>query len=230
MTGKIFVPEDERELLVVFPKKGDAEAACEALVRAGVPREDVFLDREPDKIAALRAEMHDEMAEAWIVPSAGIAYTKHSAQGLLAGAVVGVGIGLVLALLLAIPDYAATYPVRFLVCALVAMAFGATIGMVAGASLGSERPGRLPAAARGHLLRVCHDSAELRVLLAGLGPLRMEEITHDDDPLAAVVTEHPDDIAHDLKETVADIGSRVTSDDYTPEREPETDHRRAETG
>jgi hypothetical protein len=67
------------------------------------------------------------------------------------------------------------------------------------------------------------------VLLADLGPLRMDEVTHDGDPLASVVTEAPDDIVHDLKETVADMGSRLPSDDYGPEREPETDHRRAET-
>ena len=228
MTTPAFVPEEERELLVVYPTRDAASAARDALRRAGIADADIEVDWEPDKVLALRAEMHDELAEAWVVPNAGVAYTKKSAQGLVAGSVLGVAIGLVLAVLVAIPDYAATYPVRLLVCGLVGVAFGATIGMVAGASLGSERPGRLPAAARGHLLRVRHDSPELRVLLADLGPLQMDEITHDGEPLGAVVTDDPTNVTEDAKETVADMASRVPSDDYAPEREPETDHRRAE--
>lgn len=223
-----YVPEEERELLVVYATRQEAEGARDALVRAGITEEDIGIDREPDVVAALRAEVHDELVEAWVVPTAGIAYTKKSAQGLVAGAAAGMGVGAVLALLVAIPDYAATYPVRLLVCGLVAVAFGATIGMVAGAGLGSERPGRLPVAARGHLLRVSRDGPELRRLLADLGPLQMDEVTHDGDPLGAVVTEDPEHLAQDMKERVADIASRVPSDDYGPEREPETDHRRAE--
>ncbi|HJR25377.1 MAG TPA: hypothetical protein VJ804_07885 [Acidimicrobiales bacterium] len=223
-----YTPEEERELLVVYPTLEAAEEARLALVQAGVPERDISIDREPDKVAALRAEMHDEMAEAWVVPNAAVAYTKKSAQGLAAGSAVGVGIGLVLAAVAAIPDYAATYPVRFLVCALVGVAFGFTIGMVAGAGLGSERPGRLPDAARGHLLRVSHDSPSLRQLLADLGPIRMDEISHDGDPIANVVHEDREALLDDVVDTAKDMASRTPSDDYTPERDPESDHRRAD--
>ena len=214
MTAPNFTPEEERELLVVYRTDRAAEAARDALLRAGVPGADMSIDGESDQVAALRAEMHDELAEAWVVPNAAMAYTKKSAQGLLAGAVIGTGLGLVLAAIVAIPDYAATYPVRFLVCALVAVGFGIAIGMVAGAGLGSERPGRLPAAARGHLLRVSHDSAELRQLLADLGPLRMDEATHDGDPIGNVVHEDEEDLVADVVETAKDMVSRTPSDDY----------------
>jgi hypothetical protein len=221
-----FVPEEERELLVVYPTLEAAVDAQDALQRAGVPERDVRIDREPDKVAALRAEMHAELADAWIVPNAAVAYTKKSAQGLVLGSLVGIGVGVVFGALVAIPDYASTYPVRLLVCGLVGVAFGATIGLVAGASLGAERPGELPAAARGHLLRVAQDSAELRRLLAEHGPIRMDELDHDDRPLVAVITEDSDDLVVDVADTAADMAARTPSDDYTPEESPEADHRK----
>ena len=230
MTDPSFTPEAERELLVVYSSAAQADAARGALRRAGVPDTDIHLDREPDRVASLRAEMHGELTEAWVVPNAAAIYPKESARGVVTGSLIGMAIGLVLAVFAAIPDYAATYPTRLLVCALVAMAFGATIGMVAGAGTASVRPGQLPAAERGTLLRVDHDNQQLRTLLAELGPIRMDEVDHDDLPLATVMTEGADDAAEGMAETVRDMSANVTGDDYHPEVEPEADHRRPQPG
>jgi hypothetical protein len=230
MTDPSFIPEADRELLVVYRSREQADAGRDALRRAGVPDGEIHIDREPDRVASLRAEMHEELTEAWVVPNAAVIYTKESARGLLTGSVIGIGIGLVLAAVAAIPDYAATYPTRFVVCALVAVAFGATIGMVAGAGTASKRPGQLPAAERGTLLRVERDTPEIRRLLAELHPIRMDELAHDDLPIATVVTEGADDAAEGIAETAQDQAANVTGDDYHPERQPEADHRRQPAG
>jgi hypothetical protein len=215
MTDPSFTDEADRDLLVVLPTREDAEEAARRLLDAGIAADDVLVGRETDRMASLRAEMHGELSDAWIVPNAGVAYTKEAGRGLVLGSVVGVAVGVVAAFALAlIPIGDTTYGARLVVFLLVGIAFGFTIGLVAGPSLGSVRPGQAPAVERGTLLRVRHDSAALRRLLAELHPIRMDEIRRVDDlPLAAVATEE----GPQVEQTAQDVGRNLRGDDYHPD-------------
>ncbi len=93
MTDPSFTSEADRDLLVVLPSRAEAEQAAQALLRAGIPASDVRVDAEPDRIASLRAEMHEELSEAFVVPNAGVAYPKEAARGLVLGDLIGIGLG-----------------------------------------------------------------------------------------------------------------------------------------
>lgn len=221
MTDPSFTDEADRDLLVVLPSREDAERAAELLLRAGVAPEDVQVGQESDRVASLRAEMHEELSEAFVVPNAAVAYTKESARGLALGNLLGVGIGVLAAFPLAlIPIGDTSYPMRLLIFALVGVAFGGTIGLVAGPAVTSLRPDLPPAVERGTLLRVRHDSPDLRRLLADLQPIRMDEIRRSDDlPIASVATED----SGSLEQTAVDAVENIKEgDDYTP---PDADHR-----
>ena len=215
MTDPSFTPEQERELLVVYPSREQAGAARAALLQAGVADADIRVDAEPDRIASLRAEMREELTHAWVVPNAGVAYTKEGARGLVATALIGAAVGLVAAVLLAIPDWGSSYPTRLLVFGLVGVAFGATVGLVVGPGLGSRRPDEELAATHGALLRVTHDSPELRRLLGDLHPIRMDEVRGDDLPVATVATEGDDD--HPARDALEGLGTNLGGDDYHAE-------------
>ena len=147
-----------------------------------------MVERAEDRVTSLRAEMHEELSEAYVVPNAGVAYTKEATRGLVFTEIVGVAIGLVAAVPLAlIPIGDTTYPLRLLIFAIVGATFGATIGLVAGPGLGSIRPNLPPAVERGALLRVRHDTEDVRRLLAGMHPIRIDEVRRADDlPIATV--------------------------------------------
>lgn len=217
MTDPSFTSESDRDLLVVLPTHDEAEQAARALLDAGIDPADVQIDVESDRVASLRAEMHEELTEALVVPNAGVAYPKEAARGLVAGELIGVGIGVLAAFPLAlIPIADTTYWVRFLIYAVVGVAFGVTVGLVAGPAAGSRRPNEPPAIERGTLLRVRHDSPELRALLADLHPIRMDEIRRADDlPIRTVHTE----AGSGLHDTVEDLTRNARGDDYSPDPE-----------
>lgn len=218
MTDPSFTPETDRELLVVYPTAEQANQARTALLDAGVAEADIHLDREPDVVAALRAEMHDELTQAWVVPNAGIAYPKESAHGLVMAGAIGGAIGLAAAFPLALIDFGSTYWVRWIVFAVVGVAMGFAIAMVAGPALGASRPADTPAGVRGTVLRVDHDSPELRTILADLHPIRLDEVTHDGTPIGRVATEGPDTPVETAAETAKDMVANVDSDDYHRQR------------
>lgn len=214
MTDPRFTNEADRDLLVVLPTREEAEEAVRQLVAAGISEDDVQIDQEPDRVASLRAEMHQELSQAWVVPNAGVAYTKEAARGLVAGNVIGIALGVAAAFPLALLPVGNSYWVRFLIFAVVGAAMGGTIGLVAGPGVASTRPNDPPAIEKGTLLRVRHDSPELRALLADLHPIRMDEIRSSDDaPIAAV------DLAESgsLHDTAEDLARNIRGDDYQPD-------------
>lgn len=187
MTDPSFTNEADRDLLVVLLTRADAEEAASRLLAAGVAPEDVEVDHDTDRVTSLRAEMHEELAHAWAVPNARAVYPKEAAR-LVLGGLVGLVIGVATAFPFALIEIGdTTYAARLAVLLLVGAAFGVAIGMVVGPAFGSIRADQSPAAERGTLLRVHHDTLELRQLLAGFHPLRMDEIRRDDDlPINAV--------------------------------------------
>jgi hypothetical protein len=209
-------PEDERELLVVYPDAATADEARRVLVRAGVPEHDIRVDEDLDRVASLRAEMHDELERAWVVPTAGVGFTPEAAHGLLWLCAIGAVLGLIAGLLLALIPFGGSYGVRAIVLGVVGIACGLTIGGVAGPGLASTRPDQDLAAVHGSLLRVTHDSPELRRLLNDLGPLRIDELTADDVPVDTVRRETPTTPL----DTAKGMRGNARGDDYHPPSQP----------
>jgi hypothetical protein len=215
MTDPHFTEEADRDLLVVLPTREEAEEAARRLHEAGIPEDEILLARDEDRVTSLRAEMHEELTESYAVPNAGVVYTKEASRGLAFAEVVGVAIGLLAAAPLALmPIGDTTYLARLAIFAIVGGAFGLTIGLVAGPGLSSIRPDLPPAVERGTLLRVRHDTEDVRRLLAGMHPIRIDEVRRADDlPIETVATED----AGTFVQTAVDMATHVTGDDYAPD-------------
>lgn len=218
MTDPTFIPEGGRELLVVYPDDQRADQAKRALLRAGVPEREIHVGRDADKVTALRTEMHEEMTNAWVVPNAGVVYPKESAQSMaIMGAVAG-GLGLAAAFPLALIDFGASYWLRFIIWAVVLVAMGLAIAMVAGPASGAKRPSERPAGTTGVVLRVDRDTEDLRRLLGGFGPVRMDEVATDDQPIGTVSSEGSGSLVEEAKERTRDIAANAGGDDYHEQR------------
>lgn len=222
MNDPTFIPESERQLLAVFDDDQTASRARTAVLDAGIPPERVHVGEAPDVVSGLRAEMLEELTRSATQPQAAAIYPKESARGFALVGGIGCVVGAALGAALATIDWGSTFGVRLVVFVLVGIAFGSTIGMVAGASLAAPRPGTEPAATRGVVVRVEADDERLRDLLAGFHPIRMDELSANGGPIDTVVTEGRDD----WTETVTDVVANADSDDYSPQ--PESDAIRAE--
>lgn len=203
------VPEAERDLLVVYDDAGQAVRARDALLEAGVSGSDLGLDVEPDQLASLRVEMQPELDGAWIVPQARLEHTTEGTRGFMTMGTLGAAVGLLAAFPLALIGTSSTYPMRLLAWALVGIAFGTVVGLVAGPAIVSKGPSAPLVAARGTVLRVNHDSPQLRALLADLGPLRLDEANTDEQPIDTLQSEGP----RGLVETVRDMADQAGRDD-----------------
>lgn len=206
-----------RELLVVYPTLKRAETARARVLELGVDPLSVRVDEETDEIASLRAEMHEELTQAWIVPTAAFIAPKEGVKGMGFIGAVAILVSLLIAIPLAFIDFGATLGVRLLVFSAVAVALGGTIGFVAGAAAAAKRPGERMAAHRGTVVRVGRDTPELRRALLDLEPIRVDEVAHDDTPIDTVVTEGD----RQAEGTVEEVGANLQGDDYRPEAHPE---------
>lgn len=214
MTDPSFIPVHDRELLAVFPDAEHAYDARGALIAAGVPETSIRIDDADDTVSALRAEQHDELSRAWVVPNAGVVYPGSSARGLAGVSAVAAVVAVPVALLLALIDFGPSYWVRALILVVVGLAFAFTLGIVIGPPAGAPAPAEAPDAARGTTLRVAGDTEQLRHLLAAHDPVRVAEVTHDGAPIDTVARQKPDSAA----ETVKDMAAKADGDDYHPER------------
>jgi hypothetical protein len=213
VTDPSFTSAAERDLVVVAHDRDEAETARRALVAAGVPDEEILVDRPEDRAASLRGEMHEELAHSWFGAQAGFLYTKESARGLVAGGAIGGAIGIVLAFPLAlIPIGDMAYGGRLVAALVLGLAFGFAIGMVAGPSVTSLRPNQPPAVERGTLLRVRRDTPEVRALLARLHPIRVDEVRRWDDlPIDTPYTEEGSPLAQTARDAALHL--RANDDD-----------------
>ena len=214
MTDPSFTPESDRELVAVYADRATAERAGRAVQDAGVPPDHVHLDEDLDAVLSLQGEMHEELSGAWVVPNAGVAYPKEAARGLVLASMAGVALGILAAFPLALIDVGGTYWVRWVVFAVVGGAFGATVALVVGPASSAPRPDALPAAARGSVVRIEDDTAEVRRVLVSHGPLRIDEVTPEGQPLDTVFTERPDSFT----ETAKDMAANTEGDDYHEQR------------
>jgi hypothetical protein len=214
VTDPTFTPVPERELLAVYPDAEHAHDARGALVAAGVPESAIRVGGEVDTVAALRAEQHDELSRAWVVPNAAAVYPGTSVRAMNIIGVVGAAVAIPLGLLLALYDFGPSYWLRAVILVGVGLALAFTIAIVAGPPSAAERPAEVPDAAGGVTLRVAADSDELREVLVRHEPVRLVEVTSDGTPIDTLVRERPDTTS----ETVKDMAANAEGDDYHPER------------
>lgn len=217
-TDPTFTPEGGRELLAVFPDAHRADQARAALLDAGVPQRAIHVAEQADAVTSMRAEMHEEMTNAWVVPNAAAVYPKESAQSMTIVSIVAAAIGLAAAFPLALVDFGSTYWIRFAIWAAVGVAFGFTIGLVVGPASGAMSPAAPPAGAAGVVLRVSHDTAELRRILGSHGPVRIDEITHDGQPIDTVTSAGSGSLVEETKERARDMAANAGGDDYHEQR------------
>lgn len=217
MTDASFTPLPERELLAVFPTIARAEQARDALLARGVPPASMRIDEESDEIASLRAEMREELTHAWIVPNAAFVATKEGIKGMGVVGFIAIAIALAIAVPLAFLDFGSTFWVRLAWFSVIAVALGGTIGFVAGGAAGTKSPAELLGAQRGTVLRVNEDTPEIREVLLGLDPIRMDEVTDEDRPVRTVATEE----RRRGEGVIDNLTANVGGDDYEPQAHPE---------
>jgi hypothetical protein len=200
----------EHELLVVFPNLERARQAEDDLEKAGVPREIIDVDREADRITALHAEMREELAESWVMPQAGVAMTKEGARGFVLVAAVCIVVAVVIAAPFAFIDFGLSFWGRLILLVGIGVAFGATVGIIAGPALASKRPEEPAAADRGTVMHIADDTPDIRAILARLDPIRIDEVAHGTLPRGTVTTDSPPA----AEATVEELREGVDSDDF----------------
>jgi hypothetical protein len=215
----MYTPETDRELIVVYPAEEQARAAGRRLEELGVRPEAIDIGDESDEIVALRAEMREELTQAWIVPAAAFAATKESMKGTLFLGTIATLIALIVAVPLAFVDYGGTLGVRLVTHVVIALFFGGLIGFIVGGARNAKAPNELMAAQRGTVLRVHQDTPAIREALVALEPIRIDEIGRDDTPLDTVVTEDE----RDDTGVVQEMPANLRGDGYHPADHPDRD-------
>jgi len=206
-----------QRLIAVFEDNQAAQAAAEAVRRAGAGEVRVGGDR--DNRTALQAEMREEMEHT----SAGAGnvgpFTKEMTKGLLAGTLVGGLIGGLLGVPAAFVAFGdVSLATRLVITIGVGVAAGATFGFVMGGGLGAKGPVEQLAAERGVTLSVTTADAAVADILRRHNALRVDVI-EGDQPVATVASEDDDGPVQEVRGTVVQAEG-----DWTPVRE-QPDHR-----
>jgi len=197
------IPEAQRELLAVYDTHDAAVEARRAALGVGVPEAAITMDGVANEQTSLKAEMREELEKSWMMPAAAIATTDEGLKGTFLAGIVCCALALVVIVPFAFIDWGLSLPMRLLIHVVVALLVGASVAVVAGPALASRRSDEVMGAHRGSTLRVAADSEELRRALDRPGLIRLDEVTHDLEPMGAVITED-DRTARGVAEQMAD--------------------------
>lgn len=172
----------------VFPDRESADQAAQAARDAGAP--DVRIGNTADKIAALRAEMREEGAEAWAGPSVGL-YTKEMARSVPLWTVAGVVIGAIAALPLGLMFDALALALRLLIAAFAGGVTGGTIGFIVGGGFfGPRRKASSELAAeRGVVVGASETTAHVARNMSVHRPVRVDRVSEEGQPERTITTE-----------------------------------------
>lgn len=210
-------PASERSVLAVFETEDEARRARDRLVAGGVAEDAITIGGDGDEVASLRAEMHEEVSKAWIMPQASFIATKEGARGFVVTLVVIGAIALVLGIPLAFIDFGFDFWIRLLVVEAIMLCVAFAIALVFGPGLASIRPDVPMAAERGITVRVDADTPAVRQAIVDLAPIRVDEIGPRDVPVDTVFTE--DDrgstsVASEAGRAVRDLTQNAQTDDF----------------
>jgi hypothetical protein len=215
------IPEEERELVAVY-RDGDAAAAAQARLSAiGVREDRVDVGREGDTVASLRAEMHQELTDAWVVPNAGLIATKESMKGTILATGIACTAGALIAAPFALVDFGASFWIRLVVFVIVGILAGGTVAFIAGAAVSAKRPAEPLAAHRGVVLRVRDNAPDIQSALLSKDLIRIDEVSHDSTPIDTLATEEQTR-DRGMTEEIAD--NLRANDDYHSQHQERSPH------
>lgn len=180
---------DKERVVGVYPDEQAAEEAAEAARAAGA--RDVQVGGRDDEVAALRAEMREEGAEAWAGPSVGI-YTPEMARSVPVWTAVAALVGAVVALPLGFIEAGdVSLTTRLVVAAFAGAVTGGTIGFIVGG--GFFEPRRKAesdlAAERGVVVGAEEDTGTVAPAVDTGDSIRVDRVTQEGQPETTLDTE-----------------------------------------
>ncbi len=181
---------ERRELTGVFRDREQAESVAEKAKAAGVPEEDIHIDRREDRAASLRGEMRDELERSWASPQGAFIVTKRAMKGALVASPVAVVVGILLVLPFAFLSWG-FMPLwgRIIATSLIGATAGATVGFIVGAGEAEKGASAPMAAEQGVTVNVGDARPEVQQMLVDEEPLRLDVTTPDGAPLGTVTSE-----------------------------------------
>ena len=207
-------------LLAVFPTADTAREAQQSLRAAGVPADAIEFDDPGDETSSLRAEMREELDDAWVLPQAAFIAPKEGARSFVVLTAVTCVVGAIVGVPLAFIDFGMTFWTRLLLIEGLLVATGVAIGLVLGPSLGVKRPNEPMAAQRGITVRVRQNDAPTRACLSAFNPVRLDEVTVDGEPVSTVATEEDraggQGVYSEIVKATSEITDNLSTDDYQP--------------
>jgi hypothetical protein len=188
--------QSQRRLVAVFRTEDEARAAAEDVRRmTGIAPTTVEIESGDDELAAMRAEMSEEMQHTIAAPGPFGGVTKEMQRGIVPGTLLAAVVGAVVALPLALVPFAGLDGgVRLLIAAGVGALAGALYGFFAGGAAKWETSvlDKDLAAERGVTLGVWtdeHHAEAVAFVLANHGPIRVDQVTPEGHALRTVATE-----------------------------------------
>ncbi len=232
-TFPMYTSDADRELVVVYPSAEEARAAADRLLELdlGLGEGDVRIGEEPDEIVSLRAEMHEELTQGWIVPTAGVVATKESVKGTLLLGTIASAVALVIAVPLAFIDYGPALWIRLATHLFIALTFGSLVGFLLGGARNAKPPNELMAAQRGTVLWVGQDTPAVRDAVLASHPIRVDEVGADGTPLDTLLTEGDSEdvgVVEEMRSNLQTDGYHV-ADDRAPEADADADRSEEQT-
>jgi hypothetical protein len=205
-------PEND-ETLGVFGDRDGAEAAAQRAREAGVDDSRIRVGDDADSQASLKAEMREEMEEAWFSPQAAFVATKEAAKGLSLATPIAAAAGAVIALPFAfIFTFGSTELwLRIVVALVIGAMAGGTVGLIISGGMTIKGPDEPLAAERGVTLRVADAGADTVQALEQEEPIRLDTVAPSGRKTSTVETEEER------------TGSGVVDRLFQKAREPEGD-------
>ncbi len=187
---------------------------------AGVAADAIEFEDPGDETASLRAEMREELDDAWVLPQAAFIAPKEGARSFVVLTAVTCVVGAAIGVPLAFIDFGMTFWTRLLLIEGLLVATGFAIGLVLGPSLGVKRPNEPMAAQRGFTVRVRQNDAPTRARLSAFNPVRLDEITVDGEPVSTLATEEDRaggrGVYSEIVKATSEVTDNLSTDDFRP--------------
>lgn len=212
----------DRHLLAVMPDVDSANQLARTLLDRGMDADRIRVDDEADEADALWAEMAAETTDSVIAPQAVYIASKEGNRGAVFVSLVVASGALVVAALAALVDVGLNYWARFAFEGGFLVFLSIIMGYMHGAAWAWD-PEQKMAAERGVVVRIADASPDVAETVIDAGPIRLDEVSVDGGPVAAV---HDEGAAadHDLARKLGDtVGHMRHAIDDERHADP-TDH------
>jgi hypothetical protein len=167
-----------------------AQRLARDLVAAGVGADDIRIGREVDEPAALRAEMAAQTS-AMVMSPPGAVIAQEGRRTTMLVAVVGSVAALLVCIPIALIDVGLVFWQRYLLEAGLLMLMVLLISYMIGGSWAWNDEQSM-AAEEGVVVRVSDNSSAIAQIVVGSDPIRVDEVSADGRPIAAIHTESDD--------------------------------------